>query len=80
MQAGRNVWIAKPGENSNRGNGIALASKLGDIAELLRHNPFPRSGAHTFVLQKYIESPFLIHKRKFDIRCYALVTSYNGLT
>jgi len=27
----------------------------------------------TFVLQKYIESPFLMNKRKFDMRVWVLV-------
>lgn len=31
----------------------------------------------TFIVQQYI-SPFLFFKRKFDIRCYLLVTSYGG--
>lgn len=30
--------------------------------------------SHTFVIQKYIESPLLINQRKFDIRVYAMVT------
>jgi tubulin--tyrosine ligase len=32
----------------------------------------------TIILQKYISSPLLYKNRKFDIRCFALVTSING--
>lgn len=31
----------------------------------------------TFIVQKYI-SPFLFFRRKFDIRCYLLITSHAG--
>jgi hypothetical protein len=27
------------------------------------------------VIQKYIENPLLLEKKKFDIRCYALLVS-----
>ena len=30
------------------------------------------------ILQQYIDRPLLINKRKFDIRCFCLVTSING--
>jgi hypothetical protein len=32
----------------------------------------------TYILQKYLERPLLYNKRKFDIRCFMLMTSING--
>ena len=74
-----NLWIVKPGENSNRGNGITVCTSLDQIRSELKSNPHPRTGKHTFIIQKYIEKPFLINKRKFDIRCFSLVTCLNGV-
>ncbi|OMJ87511.1 hypothetical protein SteCoe_10765 [Stentor coeruleus] len=74
-----NLWIVKPGENCNRGNGIFLCNNIEQIRNELKSNPFPKTGDHTFVIQKYIEKPFLINRRKFDIRLYCLVTSINGI-
>lgn len=30
-------------------------------------------------MQKYIDYPFLYQRRKFDLRCYLLLTCYNGI-
>lgn len=70
----RRLWIVKPGENSNRGNGITIHSDYERISKLVEaeisgtNNP-----KKTFIIQKYIDKPFLYNKRKFDIRCYMLL-------
>ena len=77
----RNIWIIKPGENTNRGTGITVCSSLDQIkAEISSFAVCSVTGLkRTFILQKYIENPLLINKRKFDIRCFALVTSVHGV-
>lgn len=70
----RNIWIVKPGEFTNRGQGIEVCRNLNEIISILK------SGASsTYIVQKYIEKPLLFYKRKFDIRCYSLMTSLNGV-
>ena len=76
----QNVWIIKPGENSNRGQGITVCNTLDQIKSLINsNNPRSSTEKRTYIIQKYLEKPFLIHKRKFDFRCYGLITSFNGI-
>lgn len=83
---GQNVWILKP-SGFNRGRGIYVFSSLEELKAILdeyheaaRAHPKSEKTKQTklpslqFVIQKYIERPFLIHSRKFDMRMWVLVT------
>ena len=72
----KNIWIIKPGENSNRGHGIQV---LRDYDEIKKIVSVPSTTQRTYIVQKYIENPLLINRRKFDIRMYGMLTSINGL-
>jgi tubulin polyglutamylase TTLL1/tubulin monoglycylase TTLL3/8 len=75
----RNIWIMKPGESTNRGNGISVCFTLDDVHLRLKSKERNRDGSlRTFILQKYMERPLLFHGRKFDIRHYVLVTCFAG--
>ncbi len=71
---GESVWIVKPGEYTNRGNGIMISNSLAEMRSAVDQSS---DEGRTFIFQKYIEHPLLINKRKFDIRSYALCTSIN---
>ena len=76
----KNIWIIKPGENTNRGNGINVCSTLHEIKSIISKaavNPLTKD--RTFIIQKYIDNPLLINNRKFDFRCYGMLTCINGM-
>ena len=56
-------WIVKP-VASSQGRGIFLTKNITDI---------PTN--HQAIASRYITNPFLINKKKFDLRIYAFVTS-----
>lgn len=81
------LWLLKPTE-LNRGRGVRVFSELDTLKKMLREyiegfneKPLETSSSkqsnfiktESFVVQKYIERPLLINKRKFDIRNWALL-------
>lgn len=50
-----NAWIVKPGENTNRGNGIIVCLDLNEIKAMLKRKDKHDDGTYkTYILQKYI--------------------------
>ncbi|KAJ1499896.1 putative tubulin polyglutamylase ttll9 [Coelomomyces lativittatus] len=80
------VWIMKP-VGKAQGRGIFLINKMSQVNGWRKdprlmargENGEPAEGPEAYIVQKYIEKPYLIGGKKFDIRSYALVTSWNPL-
>lgn len=65
----------------SQGKGIFLFNKLSQIAEWRKDNRWKADSpqAETYVCQKYIDNPYNVGGKKFDIRIYCLVASYTPL-
>ncbi|XP_046396296.1 probable tubulin polyglutamylase TTLL9 [Ischnura elegans] len=77
------TWIVKPAIGS-QGRGIFLFQKLRDLNSIknMRDDSagdLASSIGTSFIVQRYIESPYLLAGRKFDLRLYVLVTSFTPL-
>lgn len=66
-----NVWVVKPSYNA-RGLGVYCSNRIKDIIQ-----PGKKSGSK--IVQKYIEKPLLLNQKKFDIRQWVLVMSWEPL-
>ena len=74
---GKHIWIVKPGENTNRGCGIQVSRDLDHIKSLIQ-NTNVNGNKRSYIVQKYIEKPFLYKGRKFDIRTFTMMCTING--
>jgi tubulin monoglycylase TTLL3/8 len=54
-----------------------MFNKTSEVLDYIMRNP-PKSITKSYILQEYI-NPLLYDGRKFDIRCYILITSVNGI-
>lgn len=74
------MWIFKPGEASNRGFGIRVFKDLNKINAHIREYLVSverlKGRFKNIILQRYIQNPLLINKRKFDIRVFALFVGH----
>lgn len=72
LRGDHNAWIVKP-VGKSRGRGIECFASLHDITDYITGTE------ERYVAQKYIENPLLVKGRKFDLRVWVTVTSWNPL-
>jgi tubulin monoglycylase TTLL3/8 len=73
-----NIWILKPAGKS-RGRGISVEKSLHGILKHIAAASDSRNKLNQWVVQKYIENPMTIAKRKFDIRQWVMVTGKHSM-
>lgn len=76
-----NVWIMKP-VGKAQGRGIFLITSINQIQQWKNSLKGGQENLvnELYIAQKYLNNPLLLGGRKFDLRVYALVTSYQPLT
>lgn len=78
------IWIMKPTARA-QGKGIFLVSKLTQLKKWQNTPKLPSAPnskpeyKEPYIISRYIEKPFLVGGKKFDLRIYVLVTSYRPI-
>ena len=68
------LFILKPGESSNRGNGITIHSSKNALVNHISRSIYNFPEDKTYIAQEYID-PLLYEGRKFDIRAWVLLAN-----
>ncbi|GMH83613.1 hypothetical protein TrST_g7152 [Triparma strigata] len=73
------LWIVKPAASTNRGCGIQVCQGFDQVIQAVTNLSKSKlnnklTKKHGWVVQKYLERPYLVHGRKFDLRVYVLFT------
>ena len=73
MTQGSDAWFIKPARGSE-GKGHTIVQTPSEVDKVLKAKPKLRR-----VAQRYIANPLLLHNRKFDLRIYICITSFDPL-
>lgn len=65
------LWIMKPAENKNRSMKSVIFKNYRDLKDYVQKEA---SELVSFIIQRYVDRPFLFKNRKFGVFCYLMIS------